>query len=76
MEIVIAILSCVIVFIAGFIIGKRSSIEKSVGTLIIDHESVPEDDPYLFLQRVNPRTLIGKKTVTLDVVIEKFVTHE
>ena len=51
--------------------------EKSVGTLVIDHQSVPEDDPYLFLQlHANPKALVGKKTVVLDVSTEQFVTHK
>ena len=51
--------------------------EETVGTLVIDHQSIPEDEPYLFLQlRSNPRTLIGKKTVVLDVSLEQFITQK
>lgn len=76
-EIIAFICTCLLVFLVGFYIGKIVSKEKTVGTLIIDHESIPEEDPYLFLQtRVNPRTLIDKKTVMLDVSIEKFISQE
>ena len=67
----------IISFTLGFIAGKLHKKEKSVGTLVIDHESIPEDEPYLFLQsRVNPKELIDKKTVAFDVVVEKFISQD
>lgn len=74
MEIVIILVSIA----AGIFIGRLTKMkEPSVGTLIIDHQSIPEDEPYLFLQsRVNPRALMTKKTVVFDVSVEKFVSPE
>lgn len=68
----------VVAFVVGFIASRLTKKkEPIVGTLVIDHESIPEDDPHLFLRpNVNPRAYIGKKTVTFDVSIERFVTPE
>lgn len=77
MSIFIIILIGVISFAMGFIIGNRDISEESIGTIIIDQESIPEDEPYLFLQtKVSPRALLEKKTVVLDVVKEKFISSE
>lgn len=67
-----------VVLAAGIFIGRLTKMkDPSVGTLIIDHQSVPEDEPYLFLQtRVNPRMLMTKKTVVFDVSVEQFVSPE
>lgn len=64
-------------YIIGIIVGMRIKKQQSVGTIIIDHESIPEDEPYLFLQsRVNPRELMSQKTVTFDVSVEKFISQK
>lgn len=77
MNIFIIILIGVISFVIGFIVGNRDISEQSIGTIIIDHQSIPEDEPYLFLEtKVSPRELLSKKTVVLDVVTEKFVSPE
>lgn len=77
MSIFIIILIGVISFVIGFIVGNRDISEESIGTIIIDSESIPEDEPYLFLEtKVSPRALLEKKTVVLDVVKEKFVSPE
>lgn len=77
MSIFIMILIGVISFAIGFIVGNRDISEESIGTIIIDSESIPEDEPYLFLEtKVSPRALLEKKTVVLDVVKEKFVSPE
>lgn len=77
MNIFIIILIVVISFVIGFIVGNRDISEQSIGTIIIDHQSIPEDEPYLFLEtKVSPRELLSKKTVVLDVVTEKFVSPE
>lgn len=68
-----------LVFMASVfsIYHKYARKEETVGTLVIDHQSIPEDEPYLFLQlHSSPRTLIGKKKVMLDVSMEKFVTQK
>lgn len=77
MNIFIIILIGVISFVIGFIVGNRDISEQSIGTIIVDHQSIPEDEPYLFLEtKVSPRELLSKKTVVLDVVTEKFVSPE
>ena len=59
------------------IFRKYVAKEKPVGKLIIDHQSVPEDEPYLFFQSyVDPRVFINKKTVIIEVCTEKLVSHE
>lgn len=74
MDILIMIMALLVGIIIGRLTKKK---EPIVGTLVIDHESIPEDDPYLFLRpRVNPRTYIGKKTVLFDVSIEQFISPE
>lgn len=67
-----------VAFVIGFIVSRcTTKKEKTVGTLVVDHESIPEDEPYLFLRtKVNPRVLMTKKTVVFDVVVEKLVSHE
>ena len=63
-------------YVIGVIVGRITKKEQSVGTIIIDHESVPEEEPYLFLQsKVNPRELVTRKTVVFDVVVEKFLSQ-
>lgn len=77
MNVFVIILIGVISFMIGFIVGNRDISEQSIGTIIIDHQSIPEDEPYLFLEtKVSPRELLSKKTVVLDVVTEKFVSPE
>ena len=77
MNVFVIILIGVISFMIGFIVGNRDISEQSIGTIIIDHQSIPEDEPYLFLEtKVGPRELLSKKTVVLDVVTEKFVSPE
>ena len=77
MSIFIIILIGVISFVIGFVVGNRDISAQSIGTIIIDSESIPEDEPYLFLEtKVSPRALLEKKTVVLDVVKEKFVSPE
>ena len=72
------ILIMLVVLAAGIFLGRLTKMkEPTVGTLIIDHQSIPEDEPYLFLQtRVNPKVLMTRKTVVFDVVLEKFVSPE
>ena len=74
------IISIIVAFFAGVAAGMyatKKNKEPAVGALVIDHESIPEDEPYLFLQSyVNPKTLIEKKTVILNVKTEKFVSQD
>lgn len=72
------ILIMIAVLLVGIVIGRLTKMkEPTVGTLIIDHQSIPEDEPYLFLQsRVNPKVLMTKKTVSFDVSLERFVSPE
>lgn len=59
------------------VFSKLTPKEKPVGKLIIDHQSIPDEEPYLFFQSyVNPRALIDKQTVVIDVCAEKFISHE
>lgn len=69
----------VLAFIVGFITAhtnnKRHK-EKPVGTLRID-QSDPIDGPHLFLElNTNPRNLLSKKQVVLDVNPESYLSHE
>ena len=75
---IIYIIIWLVAFAGGIIVGRLTKKKDPiVGTLVIDHESIPEDDPYLFLRpRVNPRVYIGKETVVFDVSVERFVSPE
>ena len=68
----------IIAFMVGFVAAKLTKKkELPVGTLIIDHQSIPEDEPYLFLQtRVDPRALLDKKTVVFEVSTEPLIIFE
>lgn len=73
MEIVIGI-------IVGIIIGAVAVClifgAFSVGSLRIDH-SIPEDEPYLFLELTrNVSTILRKKFVVLKVRAEDFIPHK
>lgn len=48
----------------------------SVGSLRVD-QSIPEDDPYLFLELTkNVSTILKKKFVVLKVRAEDFIPHK
>lgn len=73
MEIVISI-------IIGIIIGAVATCmifgTFSVGSLRID-QSIPEDEPYMFLELTrNVRTILKKKFVVLKVRAEDFIPHK
>lgn len=73
MEIVISI-------IVGIIIGVVATCmifgAFSVGSLRVDH-SIPEDEPYLFLELTrNVSTIFRKKFVVLKVRAEDFIPHK
>lgn len=76
-DLIIYIAIWVVAFIVGIIVGKITKKEATVGTIIIDCESVPEDEPYLFLEtRTNPRAFMTKKSVSFDVSVNKLVSHK
>lgn len=63
-------------FIIGFILGILRKKDKAVGTLRID-TSDPEDGPYLFLElSTDPRALMSRKTVILDVNTESYISQK
>jgi len=73
MEIVIGI-------IVGIVIGAVATClifgAFSVGSLRVDH-SIPEDEPYLFLELTrNVSTILRKKFVVLKVRAEDFIPHK
>lgn len=73
MEIVISI-------IIGIIIGAVATCmifgAFSAGSLRVDH-SIPEDEPYLFLELTrNVSTILRKKFVVLKVRAEDFIPHK
>lgn len=73
MEIVIGI-------IIGIIIGAVATCmifgTFSVGSLRID-QSIPEDEPYMFLELTrNVHTILKKKFVVLKVRAEDFIPHK
>lgn len=73
MEIVIGI-------IVGIIIGAVLTClifgAFSVGSLRVD-QSIPEDEPYLFLELTrNVSTILQKKFVVLKVRAEDFIPHK
>lgn len=66
----------VLMYIVGFLFGRKSMKKHPVGTLHID-TSDPIDGPHLFLQlATNPRNIMSEKQVTLNVNTEKFISQE
>lgn len=69
-----------IAIIAGIIIGViMSSLFVRIhlsGNLRVDH-SIPEDDPYLFLElSKSVSTILKKKFVILKIRVEDFIPHK
>jgi len=69
-----------IAVIVGIIIGVIAAMlifgAFSVGNLRVDH-SIPEDDPYIFLELTKSiSTVLKKKFVVLKVRAEDFIPHK
>lgn len=70
----------VLAIIAGIIIGAIITVvifsAISVGSLRVD-QSIPEDEPYLFLELTKSvSTILRKKFVVLKVRAEDFIPHK
>lgn len=70
----------VLAVIAGIIIGAVITVviftAISVGSLRVD-QSIPEDEPYLFLELTKGvSTILRKKFVVLKVRAEDFIPHK
>lgn len=70
----------VLAVIAGIIIGAIITVvifsAISVGSLRVD-QSIPEDEPYLFLELTKSvSTILRKKFVVLKVRAEDFISHK
>lgn len=70
----------VIAVIVGVIVGVLATLlifsTISVGNLRVDR-SIPEDDPYLFLELTKSvSTVLKKKFVILRVRVEDFIPHK
>lgn len=70
----------VLAVIAGIIIGAIITVvifsAISVGSLRVD-QSIPEDEPYLFLELTKSvSTILRKKFVVLKVRVEDFISHK
>lgn len=70
----------VLAVIAGIIIGAIITVvifsAISVGSLRVD-QSIPEDEPYLFLELTKSvSTILRKKFVVLKVRAEDFIPHK
>ena len=73
MEIVIGIIVGIII---GAVVTCLIFSAFSVGSLRVDH-SIPEDEPYLFLELTrNVSTILKKKFVILRVRAEDFIPHK
>lgn len=73
MEIVISIIIGIII---GAVVTCMIFGTFSVGSLRID-QSIPEDEPYMFLELTrNVRTILKKKFVVLKVRAEDFIPHK
>lgn len=73
MEIVIGIIVGIII---GGVVTYLIFGAFSVGSLRVDH-SIPEDEPYLFLELTrNVSTILRKKFVVLKVRAEDFIPHK
>lgn len=69
-----------IAVIVGIIIGVVAAMlifgAFGVGNLRVDH-SIPEDDPYMFLELTKSvSTVLKKKFVVLKVRAENFIPHK
>ena len=77
------LIAYIIIWVLAFIVGRiaantnsKKNREKPVGTLRID-QSDPIDGPHLFLElKTDPRNLLGKKQIVLDVNSESYLSHE
>lgn len=73
MDIAIAVIVGIIV---GAIVAMLIFSAFSVGNLRVDH-SIPEDDPYMFLELTKSvSTVLKKKFVVLKVRAEDFIPHK
>lgn len=73
MDIVIAVIVGAIV---GILITLFIFSAISAGNLRVDH-SIPEDEPYLFLELTKSvSTVLKKKFVVLRVRVEDFIPHK
>jgi hypothetical protein len=76
MYVVLYMLGLIAIFIIGVRIGWHISHDKPVGTLRIDH-SEPEEAPLMFLElATDPRSIMSKKQVVLDVSTESYLSHK
>lgn len=68
--------AAIIMYLAGFILGRTSVKKQPVGTLHIDTSDLV-DGPHLFLElSTDPRNIMHKKQVTLNVNTGSYVSHE
>ena len=73
MDIVIAVIVGIVI---GIVIAALSVRMHLSGNLRIDH-SIPEDDPYMFLELTKDvNTVLHKKFVVLKVRAEDFIPHK
>lgn len=73
MGIAIAIIAGIIIGVIMFALFVRTHLS---GNLRVDH-SIPEDDPYLFLElSKSVSTILKKKFVILKVRVEDFIPHK
>lgn len=73
MDIIIAV---IVGAIAGMLITLLIFSTISAGNLRVD-QSIPEDNPYLFLELTkNVSTVLKKKFVVLRVRVEDFIPHK
>lgn len=73
MDIAIAIITGIII---GVIVSSLFVRTHLSGNLRVDH-SIPEDDPYMFLELTKSvSTVLNKKFVILKVRAEDFISHK
>ena len=70
------VIGLIAMFVIGVRIGIHGSQDKPVGTLRIEN-SDPSDGPYLFLElATDPREIMEKKSVILDVNTKSYLSHD
>jgi len=72
----LTILSIIIAFVIGVLVGTIIHRDRPVGDLRVDH-SDPDDGPYLFLKLdTDVASIMNKSRVVLRVKVKDFLPHK
>ena len=76
MQAFLYMLGLIVMFVFGIRIGWHMCHDKPVGTLRIDR-SEPDEAPLMFLElSTDPRNIVDKKHIMLDVSTKSYLSHK